>query len=238
MASLRVAWGVVALLAAAAAQATELDRLRELDRTRHDQRATFEREFVELHRLEPERVRAEAGRVRREGEELSLALANGGRTFFHDDQSQCLEGLIPSRNDGCVTFFFIGHPFRFYLLRAHYDAGSDYRLVDEATGESTTIAAEPHFSPDGARLVTVTPTNDFDRAGIEIWSTGTGTPAREWNYDPLEYAIYAFVRWDDNATIALELTTYVGGKLARVPVHLLLGETGWTRLGPAESSRY
>src|SRR5579862_7486108 len=154
MLSLRFVSGVVALLVAAAAQATELDRLRELDRARHDQRAAFEREFAELRRLEPERIRAEAGRVRRERDELSLALANGGRTFFHDDESLCLEGLIPARNDGCVSFFFLGHPFHFYLLRARYDAGSDYRLVDEKTGESTKIPAEPHFSPDGARLVT------------------------------------------------------------------------------------
>jgi hypothetical protein len=238
MASLRLASAVVALLAAAAAQATELDRLRELDRARHDQRAAFEREFAELGRLEPERIGAEAGRVRRDGGELSLALANGGRTFFHDDESLCLEGLIPARNDGCVAFFFIGHPFHFYLLRARYDAGSDYRLVDDRTGESTNIPAEPHFSPDGTRLVTVTPTNPFDRAGLEIWSTGAATPAREWEYEPLEYAIYSFVRWDGDTAIALELTTYVGGKLAHVPVRLVLGEGGWTRQGPAESSRY
>jgi hypothetical protein len=238
MASLRRASAIVMLLAAAAAQATELDRLRELDRAHHDQRAAFEREFADLRRLEPERIHAEGGRVRRERDELSLALVNGGRTFFRDDESQCLEGLIPARNDGCVAFYFIGHHFHFYLLRAHYDAGSDYRLVDEATGEPTKIPAEPHFSPDGTRLVTVTPTNGFDRAGIEIWSTAAGTPSREWQYDPLEYAIYAFVRWDGNAAIALELTTYVSGKLARVPVRLLLGESGWTRQGPAESSRY
>jgi hypothetical protein len=238
MASLRIMAVVGALVAAVAAQATELDRLHELDRARHDQRAAFEREFAELRRLEPERIRAEAGRVRREGDDLSLALANGGRTFFHDDESQCLEGLIPSRSDGCVAFYFIGHPSRFYRLRAHYDAGSDYRMVDEATGESTKIPAEPHFSPDGTHLVSVTATNGFDRAGIEIWSTGAGAPAREWQYDPVEYAIYAFLHWDGDTAIALELTTYVRGKLARVPVRLVLGEGGWIRQGPAESSRY
>jgi hypothetical protein len=226
------------MLAAAAAQATELDRLRELDRSRHDQRAVFEREFAELGRLEPERIRAEGGRVRRDGDELSLTLVNGGHTFFRNDESQCLEGLIPARNDGCVAFYFVGHPSRFYLLRAHYDAGSDYRLVDEATGESTKVPAEPHFSPDNMHLITVTPANGFDRAGIEIWSAGPGTPTREWQYDPMEYAIYAFLRWDGNAVIALELTTYVDGKLDRVPVRLVLGERGWTRQGPAESSRY
>ena len=99
------------------------------------------------------------------------------------------------------------------------------------------IPAEPHFSPDGARLVTVTPTNAFDRAGLEIWSAA-GTPAREWEYEPSEYAIYSFVRWDGDAALTLELTTYVGGTLAHVPVRLLLCETGWTRQGPAESSRY
>src|SRR5215472_15764964 len=106
MAWQRMAWGVVAVVAATAAQATELDRLRELDRARHDQRAIFEREFAELRRLEPERIDAEGGRVQRERDELSLALANGGRTYFHDDESQCLEGLIPSRSDGCVAFYF------------------------------------------------------------------------------------------------------------------------------------
>jgi hypothetical protein len=238
MVSLRLAWAVAAFLVADVAQATELDRLRELDRARHDQRAVFEREFAELKRLEPERIRAEAGRVRREGDELSLALANGGRTFFHDDESQCLEGLIPARNDGCAAFFFISHPHHFYLLRAHYDAGSDYRLVDDRTGEPTMIPAEPHFSPDGARFVTVTPTNPFDRAGLEIWSTRAGTPSREWQYEPIEYAIYSFVRWETEDAIALELTTYVSGKLARVPIHLVFGASGWTRHGPAESSRY
>jgi hypothetical protein len=238
MASLRVASAMVMLLLTASAEATELDRLRALDRARQDQRAAFDREFAELRRQEPERIRAENGRVRREGDELSLGLGNGGRTFFRDDESQCLEGLIPSRTDGCVAFFFIGHALHFYLVRARYDAGSDYRLVDDATGAPTKIPAEPHFSPDGARLVTVIATDAYDHAGIEIWSTGAGEPAREWKYEPSEYAIYSFVRWDGNANIALEVRTYVEGRLQRLPAHLVLGETGWIRQGPAESSRY
>jgi hypothetical protein len=238
MASLRVASTILLLLLAASAQATELDRLRALDRARQDQRDAFDREFAELRRREPERIREENGRVRREGDELSLALANGGRTFFRDDESQCLEGLIPSRTDGCVAFFFTGHALHFYLLRARYDAGSDYRLVDDATGVSTKVPAEPHFSPDGARLVTVIPTDAYDHAGIEIWSTGAGEPAREWKYEPSEYAIYSFIRWDGNASIELEVKTYVDGRLQQLPARLVLGETGWTRQGPAESSRH
>ena len=226
------------LVLAAAAQATELDRLRELDRVRQDEHAAFERGFRELARLEPERIRAENGRVVREGDELALALGKGGRTFYRNDQSQCLEGLIPSRDDGCVSFFFVGHVGRFYVLRARYYAGSDYRLIDDTIGTPTTIPGEPHVSPDGTRLVTVLATGTYDPAGIEVWTLGASAPAREWRHEPKQYALYYFVRWDGNDRIVLEVKTYVGHELQRLPAQLVLGESGWMLQGPPETSRF
>jgi hypothetical protein len=229
---------IALLFLAASAQATELDRLRELDRARQETRATFDREFAELARLEPERIAAESGRVVRRGDELALALGTGGHTFLRNDASLCLEGVIPSRNDGCVAFFFIGHPQRFYLLRARYDAGSDFRLIDDRTGVPTKIPAEPHFSPDGTRLVTVSAANAYDPVGVEVWSLAAEAPSLEWKHDPDQYAIYSFLRWDSDADVALEVETYVAHELRRLPAHLIRGEGGWLLHGPAESSRY
>ena len=226
------------LLAAASAQATELDRVRELDRARQDERTAFERDFAEMARLEPERIRAEGGHVKREGDELALALREGGRTFFRNDESQCLEGLIPSRDDGCVAFYFVGHISRFYVLRARYYAGSDYRLIDDTTGVPTKLPGEPHASPDGSHVVTVVPAGTYDPAGIEIWSIAADTPLREWRHEPKQYALYYFVRWDGNAKIELEVTTYVDRELQRLPAQLMLGESGWMLQGPPETSRY
>jgi hypothetical protein len=236
--SRRLATVIAILLLAAPARATELDRMRAFDRARQDARAAFDHEFEELRRLEPERIRAQDGRVLRQGDELALKLDNGGRMFLRNDDSMCLEGIIPARNDGCVAFFFVGHAQRFYLLRARYDAGSDYRLIDDGTGASTIVPAEPHFSPDGRHLVTVCAENAYDPVGIEIWSLGAGEPSREWTHQPQQYAVYSFVRWDGNASIALEVKTYVDHDLKQLPARLVLGDGGWMLEGPPESSRY
>src|SRR5438045_1468527 len=84
----------------------------------------------------------------------SEALAARRRSYFHDETSHCLVGVIPVRSDGCVAFTFLGRPLpRFYLLRARYYEGSDWRLVDYGTGRTTAVFAEPRFSPDGRRFV-------------------------------------------------------------------------------------
>lgn len=236
MVRLRALIGVLALWQAGAAQATELDRMRELDEAQKQQRATYERAFTELRQAEPERLGAENGRVKRDGAELELWLSEGRKTFFRNDDSRCLQGLIPSRQDGCVEFIFVGHPVeRFYLLRAHYLAGSDYRLVDKVTGLSTKLIAEPHFSPDGHRFITVSAAEIYDPVGIEMWSVVPGEPALEWQHRPTAYALYDFVRWEGNAGVALEVATYVDRELKRLSARLTLGEKGWRLEGPVES---
>lgn len=231
--------GMLALLLAGAAEATELDRLRALEESQKQQRALYERTFAELRRLEPERLRAESGRVIRHDGELELWLSQGRKTFFHNDDARCLQGLIPSREDGCVEFIFVGHPVeRFYLLRAHYLAGSDYRLVDRLTGLSTRVIAEPHFSPDGTRFVAVSAAEIYDPVGIEMWAVGAGEPSLAWQHRPAAYALYYFLGWEGNESVALEVATYVDHELERLPARLLLGADGWHLEGPAESSRY
>jgi hypothetical protein len=231
--------GAVALLLAGAAEATELDRNRERDMVDRDKRAVYELAFDELRRLEPERIRAEDGRVIRRAAELELALANNRRTFFRNDESRCLEGIIPSRDDSCVEFFFVGHPQpRFYLLRAHYYEGSDYRLLDVTSGHVTRLAAEPHFSPNGERVIAVSAAETYDPTGIEIWSTVGPSTALEWKHEAKAYALYSFVRWDGNDSVLLEVKTYVDRELRQVPARLGVGANGWMLRGPVESSQY
>jgi hypothetical protein len=231
--------GALALIVAVAVQATELDRVRERDLAERDKRAAFELAFDELRQLEPDRIRAENGRVVRRGAELEFALVNHRRTFFRNDESRCLEGIIPSRDDSCVEFFFVGQPdARFYLLRAHYYEGSDYRLLDANTGHVTRLAAEPHFSPDGTRLVTVSSAELYDPAGIEVWSAGAGVPSLEWRHEAKAFAFYYYVRWDGNDSVRLRAKTYVDRELRELPARLHLGESGWMLQGPAETSQY
>jgi hypothetical protein len=231
--------GAVALLLAGAAEATELDRIRERDLVDRDKRAIYERAFDELRRLEPARIGTEGGRVVRRGPELELGLAGNHRTFFRNDESRCLEGIIPSRDDSCVEFFYVGHPLsRFYLLRAHYYEGSDYRLLDLASGHVTRLAAEPHFSPNGEHLIAVSNAETYDPAGIEIWSAVGASTSLEWKHEAKAYALYSFVRWDGNDSVLLEVKTYVDRELRQLPARLRLGGSGWMLQGPIESSQY
>ncbi|HYM04825.1 MAG TPA: hypothetical protein VET85_17870 [Stellaceae bacterium] len=239
MARAAVASGLAALLLVGAAEANELDRQREFDEGQRERRAAYEQSFERLRRAEPERIRAEEGRIVRNGGELQLALEGNRKTFMHDDESQCLRGLIPARQDTCVEFLFVGHPVeRFYVLRARYFAGSDYRLVDRVTGFTTKILAEPHFSPDGIRAVAVSSAEAFDPVGIEMWSVGSKGPTLEWQHTPEGYALYYFVRWEGAASVALEVSTYVDHDLRHSPARLTLADRGWVLDGPNEASRY
>jgi hypothetical protein len=231
--------GTLVLLLGGTVWATELDRVREIDRTQEEQRAAIEAEFTDLSTREPDRIKRENGRVFRDGAELTLLLAGGRRTFFRDDESQCLEGVIPARNDGCVQFFFIGDRIeRFYLLRARYAAGSDYRLIDEASGRMTKIADEPHFASDSTHFVVVSSAEANSTPGIEIWSTGAEAPMLEWAHVPTQYALYYFVDWEGDQDVAIEVATYVDHKLRHLPAHVLWRGNQWTLRGPIESSQY
>lgn len=231
--------GAFVLLLAAGAWATELDHIRQIERSQEEQRAAAEAEFTDLSTREPERIKAEHGRVIRDGAELTLQLAGGRRTFFHDDESQCLEGVIPARTDGCVQFFFIGDRIeRFYLLRARYAAGSDYRLIDQASGHMTKIADEPHFAPNSAHFAVVSAAEANGTPGVEIWSTHADVPTREWAHVPTQYALYYFIDWEGDKDVAIEVATYVDHKLRHLPAHVLQRGNEWMLRGPVESSQY
>jgi hypothetical protein len=231
--------GVLALLLARTAAATELDSVRQFDRSQEEQRAAIDAGFAELKQQEPERIRSQHGQVSRSGGELALRLASGRRTFFRNDESQCLQGVIPARTDGCVEFFFVGERIgRFYLLRARYAAGSDYRLIDEASGRTTKVADEPHFSPDGARFVVASAAEANSASGVEIWSANDGAPVLEWTHVPTQYALYYFVHWEGDKAVAIEVATYVDHALRRVPAYVLRRENDWTLRGPVEASQY
>src|SRR5262249_27921531 len=88
------------MVLAGSAAATELDRQREQERARQNQRVAYERDLAELARIEPERIHEAAGGVQRSGGELALALADRRWTYFHDETSHCLVGVIPVRGDG------------------------------------------------------------------------------------------------------------------------------------------
>ena len=231
---------VLALMVlAGGAAATELDRLREQERVRQDRRVAYEHDLAELARIEPERIRDAAGGVQRSGGELALALADSRWTYFHDETSRCLVGVIPTRGDGCVAFIFLGRPLpRFYLLRARYYEGSDWRLVDHHTGRTTAVFAEPHFSPDGRHFVAASAAEIYDASGIELWSVGGNRPALDWKHEPTQYALYSFVTWEGNDAVLLEVRTFVARELRRLPARLSQIGSRWVLEGPAEASRY
>jgi hypothetical protein len=227
------------IVLAGSAAATELDRQREQERLRQDQRVAYEQDFAELARLEPERIRDAGGAVRRSGGELALALADRRWTYFHDETSDCLVGVIPARGDGCVAFTFLGRPVpRFYLLRAHYYEGSDWRLVDAGTGRTTLVFAEPRFAPDGRHFVAASAAEIYDAPGIELWSVAADRPALDWKHEPKQYALYSFVGWDGNDAVLLAVRTFVARELRRLPARLSLIGGRWVLEGPAEASRY
>ncbi|HYM29959.1 MAG TPA: hypothetical protein VEU47_01580 [Candidatus Cybelea sp.] len=229
--------GLLSLFAAQVAAATELDRVREFERAREAKRQALESSTAEQRKLEAERITAQAGRITRNGAELEIKLDNGARTFFRNEESHCLEGVIPTHDDSCVEFVYLGRlEQRFDLLLARYYEGLDYRLIVDANGRAIRLADVPHFSPDADRFVAVSSPEAFSFDGIEVWSVRAGTPVMEWNHQPKGYALYFFGRWNGDDAIALEVETYVAHELKRLPARLVRQPGGWRLEGPAEAS--
>lgn len=120
----------------------------------------------------------ETDRVRRQGDTLLVRLS--------DDTLRLIDR--PGEGSDVIHFSFQAHwPDRgFYLIHQQYYEGSAHLLVNDATGQRTTIPDRPLRGPDGQRFAVLS----FDlEAGynpntLQIWRFDGDAPAMEWETNP------------------------------------------------------
>ncbi|MBI5887306.1 MAG: hypothetical protein HZB82_01160 [Deltaproteobacteria bacterium] len=154
----------------------------------------------EGEKREREQLEKFAPFVKREGNTLHLRLKSGA------DMALINTGECAGWNT-CEIFKFLDYfkDVGFFLVDVDYGEPSDKLMISEKNGKEYVVYAIPRFSPDRKRFVAVSASEAFDPAGVFIWRFAGDDLIEELSYEPKgdEYALYEFVKWENDSTIAL-----------------------------------
>jgi len=143
-------------------------------------------------------IRAAEGRVSRIGRELRIQLLNGRTLVFKDDTTRL--SVLPARR--YVGYLKAIHSHIIHLVP--YEGTGRYLMVDDSTGDTTTVSGLPVPSPDGTRFVltSMAGQEDTDASVIEVWQMVNRKPEIEFwhdtNKEPWEPSDAV---WRDSVTI-------------------------------------
>lgn len=113
--------------------------------------------------VERYRLRSAGSAVVRDGESLRISLANGDTATFSNELGT-----------GGRWYTYVDElPSGHHLVHVQFYEGGEYLLVDRRTGDRLKLREYPSFSPDGAYVVTVDPTDvESLSLRVEIWKLG------------------------------------------------------------------
>ena len=124
-------------------------------------------------------IRAADGKVSRIGRELRIQLLNGRTLVFKDDTTRL--SVLPARR--YAGYLKAIHSHVIHLVP--YEGTGRYLIVDDSTGDTTTVSGLPVPSPDGTRFVltSMAGEEDTDASVIEVWQMVNRKPEIEFWYD-------------------------------------------------------
>jgi hypothetical protein len=166
---------------------------------------------------EADALRTAAGRVRRDGDTLRVALAGGGMATLVDHAVDDADYLRH-------TYLGALRGAPFHLIRLSRPEERAYLLVHAGTGRRLEVDAAPEVSPDGARLVTASMdlAAAFDPTRLVVWrlaGPARDTAEREIAAEPEGWGP-SDARWRGPDTVAF--TAH----------HIVPGDPGATRPAP------
>lgn len=163
---------------------------------------------------------ADTGRVRRQDAHLLLQPAQGPAVTFRNQQearqtpgetasyllatrTYYYRGVVPGTHQWLVDIHEINYKF-FGLREVHH---AYYCLVDQRTGQRTTLVGFPAVSPDGRYLVCTASGLYRDQglegpSGLQLVQLGAGAPRPGWLRDPQHWGPDE-ARWAGPRTLRL-----------------------------------
>jgi len=121
----------------------------------------------------------------------------------------------------------------FHLIHKQYYEGDDFLMVSDADGGRYFIPGVPHVSPNKKLVVVVVGCEAYCTNGVFIFFVRDGTLSPSFWFEPDEYALYSFVSWNSNESIALTKIVHAdtkqcpGSQFMTVPVVLKKAEGPW-----------
>lgn len=163
---------------------------------------TKSEDSIEIERKCLERL---TGLAARDGDVLRLTLEDGSFKTFADDRLACEQHQI----DKCIRYRLATYyPIQKLLVveRNAYEK-FDVIVVSRRTGAITKMDVHPHLSPGGTRLVAAAGIEAWDfEKHIAIYYVQKDALKLEWSYTAKEYEMWAFVSWDGDERIKLNVT--------------------------------
>jgi len=146
--------------------------------------------------LEPKALAAVDSDARRRGDRLALHLSSG-LTKTYDDSPECKTQTQESK---CVHFTLVSHvsAFGVFVMAKLYYESVEYLLVDDQTGNLTTLRGFPLFSHSGSHFIVLLMNDQEIGFGIQIWRREGRKFIIDWVGSPyIEgiYTSYKLVRW-------------------------------------------
>jgi hypothetical protein len=149
--------------------------------------------------------------------EVAGIAASGGKVFrasYRDLRIRLLDGrTIAFKSDSTVLW---GYRYHGYLKEIHshvvhlvpYEDTGHYLVVDDSTGDSTTVYAVPVPSPDGTRFVLTSLGEDAesDVGNISVWRMVGRKPEKEFSIDDQGWDSSNAV-WRDSVNIDFTMNT-------------------------------
>lgn len=175
-------------------------------------------------------IRAADGKVVRDGSELRIHLLNGKTAIFEDDTTLG-EAFKVYRYAGYLKTIH-----RHVVHRLPYEGSGLYIVLDDSTGDSTTVAGMPVPSPDGTRfaLTSASGEADYDQSLIEVWRFNGRSLENEFSYDSCNDSWDPFdAVWRDSVTIDFTKRSRLQSEnYAKTPGRLIRKGTEWTIASP------
>ncbi|MEI6762355.1 MAG: hypothetical protein WCO22_18090 [Betaproteobacteria bacterium] len=141
--------------------------------------------------------------AKREGKTLFLNLYNKRRIKL-TDTGTC---GVP---ENCLIYRFLGiSPDRnFFVVEG---MGYESRTVfwfARNSGLRHEVFAKPEISPDGKSIITANPSEQGSNNGVFIWELRRDRLINKLHFEPTDYALYSFVRWEGANKVTLKKFTY------------------------------
>jgi len=139
----------------------------------------------------------------RDGKVLSLML-NNKRTLKLRDGDTC---EVPEK---CLVHRLLGlsSDRQFFAVEVLGYESRTVIWIGRHSGARHEVYGEPDTSPNGKWIVTANPSEFGGTNGVFVWQVHADRLIEKLNFQPDSYALYSFVRWENNDSILLRKITH------------------------------
>jgi hypothetical protein len=170
-----------------------------------DGRCIGDKSVGEIDRSENACLAQIGGIALREGPSLQLRFRNGKIKTYLNEEAKCQSDTA----EGCVKYQLTGYfpEHDIVLIEVDYWEGVSWLLVWVSTGESSSIVAPPHYSPDKIWMASVASVlgPSGPPSGMDVVPSVPNPSLKEWHYRIPDDGrwLYQFAGWEGNSRIKI-----------------------------------